>query len=55
MLHYMDHIQILLTSNKVIVPRAIPIAKGAIIVPRRPPPWTVRPRQWHVIRGGHTV
>ena len=41
--------------NKVIMPRIIPMAEGAIIVPRRLHPRTVRPRQWHVTRGGHTV
>ena len=41
--------------NKVIAPCVIPIAEGAIIVSRRSHPWIVRPRQWHVTRGGHTV
>jgi len=41
--------------NKVIVPRVIPMVEGAIIMPRRSPPRTVRPYQWHVTRGGHTV
>ena len=41
--------------NKVIVPRVIPMVKGAIIVPRRSHPRTIRPRQWHVARGGHIV
>jgi len=41
--------------NKVIVPRVIPMAEGAIIAPRRSHPQTVRSRQWHVTRGGHTV
>ena len=41
--------------NKVIAPRVISMAEGAVIVSRRSHPQTVRPRQWHVIRGGHTV
>ena len=41
--------------SKVIVPRAILMAEGAIIVPKRVHPQTIRPRQWHVTRGDHTV
>ena len=41
--------------NKVIAPRVIPMAEGAIIVPKRSRLQTVRPRQWHITRGGHTV
>ena len=41
--------------NKVIAPHVIPMAKGTIIVPRRSHPRTVRPRQWHVTKGCHTV
>ena len=41
--------------NKVIAPRVIPMSQGAIIVPRRSHPQIVRPRQWHVTRGDHTV
>ena len=40
--------------NKVIVPRVIPMVEGGIIA-LRSHPWIVRPRQWHVIIGGHTV
>ena len=31
------------------------IAEEANIVPRRAHIWTIRPRQWHVTRGGHTI
>ena len=41
--------------NKVFAPRVIPMAKGAIIIPRRSHAQTVRPRQWHITRGGHTI
>ena len=41
--------------NKEIVSRVIPMAEGAIIMPRRPHPWTIRPRQWYVTRGSHTI
>ena len=41
--------------NKVIAPHVIPMAERAIIVPKRSHPRTVRPRQWHVTRRGHTV
>ena len=41
--------------NKVITPRVIPMAEGVIIISRRSHPRIVRPRQWHVTRGGHTV
>ena len=39
-------------SNKVPVPRVVSLAEGPIIVPRRPHARTVKPRQWHVIKGG---
>ena len=41
--------------SKVIVPRVISMAEGNITMPRRLHPQTVRPRHWHVIRGGRTV
>ena len=41
--------------SKVIVPRVISMAEGDITMPRRLHPRTVRPRHWHVIRGGYTV
>ena len=41
--------------NKVFAPRVIPMAKGAIIMLRRSYSRTVRPHQWHVTRGGHTI
>ena len=41
--------------NKVPVPHVISMAEEPIIVPRRPHAQTVWPRQWHVIRGGHTI
>ena len=41
--------------NKVFTPRVILMAEGAIIMPRRSHAQTVRPRQWHVTREGHTV
>ena len=41
--------------NKVFVPHVIPMAEGAIIIPRRSHAQTVRPRQWHITRGGHTI
>ena len=41
--------------NKEIAPRIIPMAEGAMIVSRRPHPRTIRSRQWHVIRGSHTI
>ena len=40
---------------KEIAPRVIPMVEGAIIVPRRSHPKTIRPRQWHVIRRSHTI
>ena len=42
-------------SNKVFVPRVLPIVEEAIIVLRKSHAWTVRPRQWHVTRGDHTI
>ena len=41
--------------NNVFAPCVIPMAEGAIIMPRRSHARTVRPRQLHVTRGGHTV
>ena len=41
--------------NKVPVPCVVSMTEESIVVPRRPYTWTVRPRQWHVTRGGHTV
>ena len=41
--------------NKVLVSRVISMAEESIIVLRRSHARTVRPRQWHVTRGGHTV
>ena len=41
--------------NKVITPRVIPKAEVVNAVPRRSHPQTVRPRQWHVAKGGPTV
>ena len=42
-------------SNKVLAPRVIPMTEEAIIALRRSHIWTIRPRQWHVTKGGHTV
>ena len=41
--------------NKVFASCVIPMAEGAIIVSRRSHARTIRPHQWHVTRGGHTV
>ena len=41
--------------NKVFVPRVIPMTEEAITMPRRSHARTVRSRQWHVTRGGHTI
>ena len=41
--------------NKVFKPRVISIVEEAIIASRRSHARTVRPRQWHVTRGGHTI
>jgi len=41
--------------NKVLVLRVISMAEESIIVPRRPHAQTVRPRQWHLARGGLVV
>ena len=41
--------------NKVIAPNVVPMIEGAIIVPRRSHPQTVRPCQWHVTKEGHIV
>ena len=40
--------------NKVPVPRVVSMAEESIIVPRRPHVRTLRPRQWHIARGGPT-
>ena len=41
--------------NKIPVPHVVSMAEELVIVPRRPYARTVRPRQWHVTRGGHTI
>ena len=41
--------------NKIPVPHVVSMAEELVIVPRRPHARTVRPRQWHVTRGGHTI
>ena len=41
--------------NKVFVPCVIPMAEEAIIAPKKSHARIVRPHQWHVTRGGHTV
>ena len=41
--------------NNVLVLRVIPMAEESIIVSRRSHTRIVRPRQWHVTRGGHIV
>ena len=41
--------------DEVVLPRVIPKAEEANVVLRRSHPWTVRPRQWHVARGGPTI
>ena len=35
--------------------RVISMAKEPIIVPKRPHARTLRPRQWHIARGGPSV
>ena len=42
-------------SNKAPVPHVVSIAEEPIIVPRRPHARTIRPRQWHIARGGPTI
>ena len=42
-------------SNKIPVPRVMFMAEESIIVLRRPHARTVRPHQWHIIKGSHTV
>jgi len=42
-------------SDKVPMPRVVSMAEKPIIVRRRPHAWIVRPRQWHVARGGPVV
>ena len=42
-------------SDKVHVPRVVSMAEKPIIMPRRSHARTVRPRQWHVVRGGPAV
>jgi len=39
----------------VVLPHVIPKPEEANSVPRRSHPRMVRPRQWHVARGGPTV
>ena len=41
--------------NKEPVPHVVSIADESIIVSSKPHARTVRPYQWHVTRGGHTV
>ena len=41
--------------KKVFVPRVIPMAMEVTIVMRRSHARTIRPRQWPITRGGHTV
>ena len=41
--------------NKVPMSRVVSMAKEFIIVLRRPHAWTVRPRQWHIAKGGPIV
>ena len=41
--------------DKVVLPLVILEAKEVNAIPMRSHPWTGRPRQWHVTRGGHTV
>ena len=41
--------------NKVLMPCVISMVDESIIVPRRPYVQTVRPRQWHIAKGGPTV
>ena len=42
-------------SNKAPVTRVVSITEEPIIVPRRPHTRTVRPRQWHISKGGPTI
>ena len=42
-------------SDKVPVPHVVSMVEESIIVPRRPHTWIVRPRQWHIARGGLAV
>ena len=41
--------------NKVLMPRVIPMVEESIIAPRRSYTRIVRPCQWHVTKGGHTI
>ena len=41
--------------NKVFAPCVIPIAEEAIIALRGSHAWIIRPRQYHVTKGGHIV
>ena len=41
--------------NNAFMPRVIFMVEKFIIVLMRPHAWTIRSRQWHVIRKGHTV
>ena len=40
---------------KVPVPRVMSMAEEPIIVPRRPHVQIVRPRQWHIAKGGLAI
>ena len=42
-------------SDKVPMPCVVSMVEKPIIVPRRPHAWIVRPRQWHVAKGGLVV
>ena len=41
--------------NKVLVSRVISMAEESIAKSRRPHARTLRPRQWHIARGGPTI
>ena len=41
--------------KKVFAPRIIPMAEETTIMSRRSHTRTIRPRQWHVAKGGYTV
>ena len=41
--------------KKVFAPRVIPMAEEATIAPKRSHARIIRPRQWHITRGGHIV
>ena len=42
-------------SDKVPMPRVVSMAEEPIVVLRRPYAQIVRPRQWHITRGGYTI